>query len=411
MNKFKIIGFIGIGIAVLASIIFLIVSLIVYNNKTNDSSTNEITNPTVNENEGNYNSNLIPLTKPTVSIIFSDISFDCFDYEIVLNDESNCGKITYYKIYDSEQVVYYEHYNNSLDKTISNAIFDLFGNKEYFVEVEYQFDINDGSGLQKEKYSNSTKTLVYGEPKLEVNQLSLNYNSYEFNLNIIDDTNSFQITKCYLHLNDQLISELNIESLQKDSILIPNLHSNNNYKLYIEYSYDLSDGKGVISKRILKEFITPLKEQEELIPDISEDEIDLTVDDIAIPTTGYTNITPTYTINDNDTVTVNFKVPSQNGTRIVLIYDPTDVANKLLLRYTILYALQNSDITLYVVDLSQVISDETISTNDVLLASAKRYLSANIITVDKVKVLSNFSIPISTTYEEYVKYIESYINQ
>ena len=408
MNKQKIISIIVISLILLFSIAFLVISLTVY---LRDKPVSEKT-PETSVTEDNETDQTEPnlLTKPIINIETSNITYNSFDYIIVMNDEDNCGKILNYKICNNENVVF--NFNNyTINKTFNNSINNLLGNQKYDIIVNYQFDINDGNGLTKEQKTFSLNTLSYNEPTITINQLELNSSQFAFNLKINDESDSVNLTKCYLLLNDQLISELNIEELSNEKITINNLESNNNYKLYIEYTFDLHDGKGKISKKILKEFTTSLKEQEELIPETPESDVTLTVEDIVIPSKGYTLVTPIYSI-ENENVKLKYQIPSKSsGVRAVIIYDPTDASSKLLFRYMALYGMQNSNVSVYVVDLTSVLSDSEISNNETLVTSTKKYSSTNNITVDRVTVLSNISIPISTTYDEFVAYLESYTKQ
>lgn len=408
MNKQKIISIIVISIISLLSIAFLTISLIVYLKDKPESDGTTDTSITEENETDQIEQNL--LIKPTINIEASNVTCDSFDYMIIMNDEDNCGKILNYQICNNESTIF-SFTNDSINKTFSNSIANLLGNQKYDIIVNYQYDINDGNGLKKEQETFSLNTLNYNEPTIMINQIELNSSQFDFNLTINDESNSVILTKCYLLLNDQLVLELNIEELANEKITINNLESNNNYKLYIEYTFDLHDGKGNISKKILKEFTTSLKEQEELIPETPESDVNLSIEDIVIPSSGYTIITPTYLIK-NENVRLKYQVPSKSsGTRVIITYDPTDISSKLLFRYMALYGMQNSDVSVYVIDLTPVLNDSEISNNETLTVSTKKYSSINNITVDKVTVLSNVSIPISTTYNEFVIYLESYTKQ
>ena len=382
---------------------------IINSNKPIPETPNSPEPPTIIEVEGEKEE-IIVLEKPVITISADNISYDSFDFIIKMEDKDNCGKISSFKICDSNNNSCYEKINNTIEKEISDSISGLLGNNTYSIIVSYQYDINDSNGLQKDDYSISVKTIGYNAPVLTINELELLYNKYDFNLTVQDESNSLNIEKIYLYLNDQLIQDLNNELFSEERISIENLNSSNNYKLYVEYSYDLLDGKGKISKRIFKEFTTPLKEQEDLIPSTSEDEVSITVDDIILPNSGYTLINPTYSWTE-DKVNISFSVPTTSETRILIFYDPTSVESKLLLRYAALYASNNSNVIVYAVDMTPIMEDENVLKNETLLNSARSYFKYNSVTVNKIKVLSDFSIPKSTTYLEFTEYLESYIKQ
>lgn len=127
----------------------------------------------------------------------------------------------------------------------------LQSGKTYDFIIEYQADLNDGNGLVTFETSISEQTNETVVPQLTIENESITYGSYLYELSIIDEDASLVSTQATLYKGETVI-----ESSQDNELLYTNLDSNESYKLVIEYTYDLNNGGGYVVNSIEKDFTT-----------------------------------------------------------------------------------------------------------------------------------------------------------
>ena len=126
--------------------------------------------------------------------------------------------------------------------TLSGTFNELLSNNEYTVRVSYTYDLNDGQGAIADSVSKSIKTEAKVKPTLTFDSVTVTDISISESYDVNDPDNLGNIDLVKLLKND-IVLETNISNL----INFTNLDYYTEYKVIIEYSYNLNDGKGIIN--------------------------------------------------------------------------------------------------------------------------------------------------------------------
>ena len=178
-------------------------------------------------------------TTPSVGINITNLTDLVVEGNLVVSDIDNVYTLASVSIYHADM----------LEESVETETFkfSILPNVEYRIVVTYTYNLNDGNGtIQKVvEYSFAAKKQI---PTIDFNAYLVTSSSIEYNL-IINDVNiTGRLNSIMLYQDNAFVSKID-----NDVILLENLQSNTNYKLVVNYVYDLDDGEG--SKEINKEFV------------------------------------------------------------------------------------------------------------------------------------------------------------
>ena len=125
--------------------------------------------------------------------------------------------------------------------TLSGTFTGLLSNNEYTVRVSYTYDLNDGHGTIADSVSKNITTEAKVKPTLSFDSVTVTDISISESYDVNDPDNLGNVDSVKL-LKDGLVLETNNSNL----ISFTNLDYYTEYKVIIEYSYNLNDGNGLI---------------------------------------------------------------------------------------------------------------------------------------------------------------------
>lgn len=176
---------------------------------------------------------------------YGDLTKNYEQVEINLNKTNNFnGTLVESKLYHNDELVT----TITLNQTDTKLLFeDLLSNNTYKVVTSYEYltNQNDPSSKVIKEIETEFTTDLRPMPTLEITEQTPTKDGINFNHIITDTTDLGKVIKVeVVHLvNEQeIITEGKIYN--EDVKTITGLLSNNDYKLYLTYQYDLKDGNG-----------------------------------------------------------------------------------------------------------------------------------------------------------------------
>ena len=173
----------------------------------------------------------LPLATPVLNLQTLNAK-DSISYNVTYTDIDNILVIDNVSIYQSGALI--------ISKADLNGVFDgLLSNNEYKVVVNYHYNLNNGLGIINEVLSKNIKTLAYKVPNVGLRIDNLTDTVVEGALVASDLDNILHVLDIRLYLDDSLLN-----TTTNDTFSFA-LSSNINYRILVNYSYDLHDGDGV----------------------------------------------------------------------------------------------------------------------------------------------------------------------
>ena len=228
---------------------------LVFENLLNDTTYYIVATYTYNKHEGrgvrtqqvvSEEFTTVALNAPTIS--FEDISATDTSVSFSINfaDPDNTkAQITAIKLYNND--------DNSLavaldsfDSLANLQFSSLLSGKVYYIVTTYTYDLNDGNGVHTETLkSNTISTSAKQAPNLGFSSITVDENTVNYGVIFEDAYNTnAKINRIALLLADDSFVTC-IDSFDLSTILsFNNLLNNNSYRIALECTYDLNDGKG-----------------------------------------------------------------------------------------------------------------------------------------------------------------------
>ena len=164
---------------------------------------------------------------PTVSINPYNITSDSIYFTLNIIDINSSGSLRSFRLYKG---VEYIQSINQFDEFITN----LLPNTNYSFALEYQYDLNDGTGAHTIEYEYSFLTYKV-TPSVSMSATS-SYSEINVSYDIIDQNGALSLDRLELWHNDEII-----ESYDSLKYTISDLLSNNEYELRLYYNVDLNN--------------------------------------------------------------------------------------------------------------------------------------------------------------------------
>jgi hypothetical protein len=172
------------------------------------------------------------------SLSFSDISSTPNSIMFDLISEKN-------DVEDLEIVSIELFLNNQLVESFDDEIReinDLFSNNTYEVVVYYSYSFDDGE-IKNETISTMISTEELRPPILTIDFIELTNNSVSFDFMSVSSDVDYLINS--MVLNDGLSSDVELDGSIRNLV---NLNANQQYKLFVNYEFDLNDSKGIVQR-------------------------------------------------------------------------------------------------------------------------------------------------------------------
>ena len=170
---------------------------------------------------------------PILNISVSSISFHQVNVGISVLDEDNLGRIKTIRVFDGEALL------KNLPNTPSQMVTELLADRNYTLEVIYEFDLNEGNGLETVSQSYNFKTLAYQPPQVSFSAVNVSQSMISWSLSTVDPDQLIEEFKVELYLGSQRLNS--VENLTNG--IFEDLQSGSNYELRIVYQYNLKDGR------------------------------------------------------------------------------------------------------------------------------------------------------------------------
>lgn len=171
---------------------------------------------------------------PTVEIANVQSTQTEIAFELNVTDTDNVGAVTKIELLhgDDEPIV-------ASDLT-SRSFENLLSNNDYTVKVTYTYDLNDGVGEQQIVKTADIKTKAKATPSATINNLSSTQNTIECDIAYTDVDSVGSVVEIALYRFENKIKSVPFAT----HVAFDGLESGKEYKVVVEYKYDLNDGKG-----------------------------------------------------------------------------------------------------------------------------------------------------------------------
>ena len=179
---------------------------------------------------------------PSIDVTYNKKS-ESLTYGTTKTDEDSVISDITYKLYQGSALI-------EQTKEESYQFNNLSSNTEYRLEVTYQYDLNDGEGLQT-KTNNYNVLLSKQVPSIELTTYFVTQNEMEYNVLITDPNAVGRVNMIALYVDNTFLKRLD-----ETTTLVDSLSANTTYNIRINYVYDLDDGNGSKEINYTYEFTT-----------------------------------------------------------------------------------------------------------------------------------------------------------
>lgn len=192
----------------------------------------------------------VTLAKQVPSVSLSDVVASQTGVRFVVNatDPDGVGAVTKVEVHSGTSW----HITLATDATMCD---NLLSDTGYTINVEYTYDLGDGSGKQTTYASEDFATLAKATPTVEIAKIVADCDSVSFALNVTDTDGVGAVSRIELLRDgaDPVIAQ-NLMVRMFDNLL-----SDTTYTLKITYTYDLNNGKGAQNIVATTQFETSAK--------------------------------------------------------------------------------------------------------------------------------------------------------
>lgn len=196
---------------------------------------------------GNVTQAVSTISKVTPQIRITDVSSDqtTVSYEFVTTDEDEICTIDKVELLkDGIEVAS----NNGL---ASGTFDNLLSNNSYTIRVEYSYDLNDGNGVIHSFVEQEITTVAKAKPVVGINEDEVTDSSISADVIFTDIDSIGMIDSIELYNDDEIVA---VNS--SNEVNFTGLDYYTDYRVVINYSYDLNDGKGMVKEKYEKAYKT-----------------------------------------------------------------------------------------------------------------------------------------------------------
>lgn len=155
-------------------------------------------------------------------------------FDISVTDVDNVGTIKSIELlHENDQPIVVL---NTTDRIFAN----LLSNNAYTVQVTYEYDLNDGNGIQYIVKTHDITTQAKHTPSVKIYNATSTRHAIETDLSFVDPNNIGTITEVALYKGEEKITTTN----QRDHIAFDKLNDDTCYTILTTFVFDLNDGKG-----------------------------------------------------------------------------------------------------------------------------------------------------------------------
>jgi hypothetical protein len=174
--------------------------------------------------------------------------------------------------------------NKTASDTTVRTFTGLLSNNAYEIDIKYSYDLNDGTGKVTKTATKSFNTLSKAIPAVLINDVTPTQTSASFSISKTDTDKVLSVKSVGLFKGDTQVEIAD----STDITSFTGLLSNTTYTIKVAYTYNLNDGKGIVSDISSESFTTVAK----TAPTISFENL----------TKGETSISGDVTVNDVDSI-------------------------------------------------------------------------------------------------------------
>lgn len=171
---------------------------------------------------------------PMVEIVNVQSTQTAITFELNVTDTDNVGAITKIELLhgNDEPIV--------ADTSDVRTFENLLSNNDYTVKVTYTYDLNDGVGEQQIVKTADIKTKAKATPSATISNLTSTQNTIECDIAYTDVDSVGSVVEIALYRLENKIKSVPFAT----HVAFDGLESGKEYKVVVEYKYDLNDGKG-----------------------------------------------------------------------------------------------------------------------------------------------------------------------
>ena len=166
-------------------------------------------------------------------------------FELNITDTDNVGAISKIELLHGEDAPI-------VAENTARSFENLLSNNEYTVVVTYTYDLNDGVGEQTVVAEYAFTTLAKAMPSATISNLTSTQNTIECDVAYTDVDSVGSVVEIALYRLENKIKSVPFAT----HVSFDGLESGKEYKVVVEYKYDLNDGKGEITANVDAKYST-----------------------------------------------------------------------------------------------------------------------------------------------------------
>ena len=182
---------------------------------------------------------------PTVEIANVQSTQTQVSFELNVTDTDNVGAISKIELLHGEDKPVVAENN-------ARSFENLLSNNDYTVKVTYTYDLNDGVGEQQIVKTADIKTKAKAMPSATIGNLNSTQNTIECDVAYTDIDSVGSIVEIALYRLENKVKSVPFAT----HVSFDGLESGKEYKVVVEYKYDLNDGNGEITTNIAEKYST-----------------------------------------------------------------------------------------------------------------------------------------------------------
>ena len=170
---------------------------------------------------------------PTVEIANMQSTQTQVSFELNITDTDNVGAISKIELLHGED-------EPIVAENTARSFENLLSNNDYTIQVTYTYDLNDGVGEQQIVKTADIKTKAKAMPSATISNLTSTQNTIECDIVYTDVDGVGSVVEIALYRLENKIKSLPFAT----HVAFDGLESGKEYKVVVEYKYDLNDGTG-----------------------------------------------------------------------------------------------------------------------------------------------------------------------